>query len=218
MSDESVSSESQAAAVPSESKDAASSQAAPAMAFRSPAAVTLFLTVTLGVLCADMALKYWAFGNVANRPVVDVHESATNPRFWALYPHDPVTIVPGVLSLKLTTNTGAVFGLGKGNRWFFVLASFLAIGVIGYLFSRSSRHATLLHLALALVLAGALGNLYDRWFYGAVRDMLYLFPGTNLWPWIFNLADVSLIVGVGLILLMTLLHELRQRNAAPSPD
>lgn len=188
------------------------------MAIRSAAAITLFLTVTVGVLCADMALKYWAFGNVANKPVINVHEAAINDRFWQAYPHDPVVVIPHVLSLRLTTNTGAVFGLGKGNRWFFVLASFVAIGVIGYLFARSSRHATLLHLALALVLAGALGNLYDRWFYGAVRDMLYLLPSTDLWPWIFNLADVSLIAGVGLILSLTLRHELRQRSAGSVHD
>ncbi|NJS15352.1 MAG: hypothetical protein HC788_13065, partial [Sphingopyxis sp.] len=67
---------------------------------------------------------------------------------------------------------------------------------------------------LGLVLAGALGNLYDRVVYGAVRDMLHMFPGVELpfgwtwpnglrdvWPWVFNGADVSLLVGVGVLLM-----------------
>ena len=119
----------------------------------------------------------------------------------------------GKLNLRLVSNTGAVFGLGKGNRWFFVLASLAAICVIGMLFARSDRRARLLHVALALVLAGALGNLYDRWFYGVVRDMLHLFPSTELWPWVFNLADVSLLCGVGLILLITVQHEVHVRRS-----
>lgn len=180
-------------------------------AYRAPLAIAMFIGVTVGVLVADMALKYWAFDNVAGVPVVDVHQAGIDGRaFWEQYPHEPQGLVPGVLSLKLTTNPGAVFGLGKGNRWFFVVVSVLAIGLISYLFLRSPARSTLLHLALALILAGALGNLYDRWFYGVVRDMLWLFPGTGLWPWIFNLADVSLVIGVGLIILLTLFHELRR--------
>jgi signal peptidase II len=74
-----------------------------------------------------------------------------------------------------------------------------------------------LHFGLALILAGALGNLYDRIMYGAVRDMLYLFPGVKLpfgitwpggnpelYPWIFNIADAALCVGVVLIILTML--------------
>ena len=192
-------------------------QGKPLPAYRWWPAIAMFLGVTAGILIADMALKYWAFNNVAGVAVFDVHESATDPYFWHRYPHDPTPVVPYILSFRLTTNTGAVFGLGKGNRWFFVLASFVAIMVIGYLFARSDARATWLQLALAMVLAGALGNLYDRWFYGAVRDMLWLFPETNWWPWIFNLADVSLVGGVGLILVLTIGHEWRQRNAGSTP-
>ncbi|MCH8259484.1 MAG: signal peptidase II, partial [Planctomycetes bacterium] len=67
----------------------------------------------------------------------------------------------------------------------------------------------------ALILAGAIGNLYDRVMFGMVRDMLWLFPGVKLpfgltwpgggsdelYPWVFNIADASLLVGLGILML-----------------
>jgi len=92
----------------------------------------------------------------------------------------------------------------------------LAVGVIGWVFFLSRAGAWAQHVALALVLAGALGNLYDRIVYSGVRDMLYLFPGVRLpfgwqwssqsdevFPWIFNIADVSLLVGVSTLLILS---------------
>ena len=95
----------------------------------------------------------------------------------------------------------------------------IAIGFIGRLFWRSPARAVLLQIALALILAGALGNLYDRIQFAAVRDMLHLFPDTNLpfglswpgggrglYPWIFNLADVALLFGVLTVVYITWKH------------
>jgi len=189
-------------------------------AWRRPAAVACFLGVIALVLAADLSLKGWAFANVADEPVVvtelaQVHHEA----FWRQYPHEPIVVVPKVLSLRLTTNTGAVFGVGKGGRVFFIAVSVLAAAIISYMFVRSGANARLLHLALALILAGALGNLYDRLVYGAVRDMFHLFPETNLWPWIFNLADAALMAGVGLVLVLTFLNERRaKRQAGRTPS
>ncbi|MEM8783257.1 MAG: signal peptidase II, partial [Planctomycetota bacterium] len=85
----------------------------------------------------------------------------------------------------------------------------------------SPGNAWLYHASLALVLAGALGNLYDRVVYAAVRDMLHMLPGVQLpfgmrwpsrggvlgsnevWPWVFNLADVSLLAGVAGVMIET---------------
>jgi lipoprotein signal peptidase len=66
-----------------------------------------------------------------------------------------------------------------------------------------------------MILAGALGNLHDRIHFNAVRDLLWLFPGltlpfglhwpggqSGLYPWIFNIADVALLVGVALLLII----------------
>jgi signal peptidase II len=130
---------------------------------------------------------------------------------------ESVPLLPLLLELRLTTNDGAVFGLGSGGRWGFVAFSVVATAVIGFMFWRSDPRMRLFHVALAMVLSGALGNLYDRLFYGVVRDMLHLFPGValpygwqwpgggnGLYPWIFNLADVFLLAGVALITLTSM--------------
>ena len=126
--------------------------------------------------------------------------------------HPPVTVIPHVLSLKLTANPGAVFGIGAGQRWLFVTISVMATLVVLAVFYRSRPRAWASHVSLGLILAGALGNLYDRVVFAAVRDMLWLFPGTGLWPWVFNIADVSLLTGVGLMLLVI------ARGEKPRPD
>jgi len=173
--------------------------------------VVLFLVIMFSVLGLDLLSKWWSFETVAGQPVRQIHEAAEDEAFWQRYPHDPIVVVPHVLSLRLTTNTGAVFGKGKGMRWVFVFVSILAVFVIGYLLWRSDPDALWLHVALALIMAGALGNLYDRILYASVRDMFLLFPTTTLWPYIFNAADVALVIGVSLILILSFFPP-------PSPD
>ena len=173
------------------------------------AAWVVFLGVTLAVLAADLALKSWAFANVAPSPV---RLEAWAARQAGVPRHDPITLVPHLLSLQLVLNRGAVFGLGQGGKWVFIPVSIAAAGFILFLFWRSPRHAWPLHAALALILSGALGNLYDRVLYSEVRDMLRLFPTTDVYPWVFNLADAALVVGVAIMLLMSAVGELRQRT------
>lgn len=156
-----------------------------------------FLGIALVTLAADLVCKYLSFQYVAGTPVVLTREAAGDP---LLIPdHPPIVLIPHVLNLRLTTNTGAVFGLGKGGQWVFIVASVIAMGVVGRVFWRSKADARWLHVALGLIVAGALGNLYDRVRYGAVRDMFLMLPDTGLWPWIFNIADVALVVGVGVL-------------------
>lgn len=200
----------------------------------SATAITRFVAITVLVLAADLGLKYAAFEYVADRPIdlVQTQDEVDagllehgGERYVIVYddpgkllrtqPSHPV--IPGLLDFHLTTNTGAVFGLGQGARWLFIGVSILAVLVIGRLFWRSPADAWVLHLAFALILAGAIGNLYDRVQYSAVRDMLHMLPGVELpfglawpsgvrevWPWIFNLADAALMIGVGLVLVLSL--------------
>ena len=194
---------------------------------RRPRALTLFFACTFALLAADLLFKDWAFRNVAAEPVVldRAHPERHVGR------HEPWTIVPSVLSLHLSTNTGAVFGLGKGYQAVLALVSVVATGVIVWFFLRSDARAWLWHLALALVLAGALGNLHDRFRFAAVRDMLWLCPGVKLpfgwtwpggndglYPWLFNIADAALVVGVLLLLTITWHADRRQRAARASAE
>jgi len=69
----------------------------------------------------------------------------------------------------------------------------------------------MLQTGLALILAGALGNLYDRISYGYVIDFLYFHAGPYYWP-AFNAADASLCVGVGCLALVITQDEIRARS------
>lgn len=100
-------------------------------------------------------------------------------------------------------NEGAAFGFlhdaGGIQKWFFGGISVIAIVVISYLLNK--HHAEKLFcLGLALVLGGAVGNLYDRITLGYVVDFLNFHYQQNYWP-AFNVADSAICVGVGLLLL-----------------
>jgi len=187
----------------------------------------LFVGLALGVFVVDLLAKQLAFTYVADEPIVLTREKIDDG-FVVPY-HKGKVILPGILQLKLTVNRGAVFGMGQGNQAFFAMVSVMAVVVIGWVFSISRAGAWLQHLALALILAGALGNLYDRILYDGVRDMLYLFPGVHLpfnwrwssqsnevFPWIFNIADVSLLLGVSGLLIMSWFGNGRHEQAGPS--
>jgi len=172
--------------------------------------------------------------------------------------------IPGVLDLHRSLNAGAVFGLFTGQTGLFVFASIFAFIFVIYLFWRTPHHHWITQIALGLILAGALGNLYDRIYVqadvvrftlpsgqeverigmvveetderitvgdwpngehrqvlrkdevdirqqGVVRDFLRFtmkfpewvprFGGKDAWPWVFNVADTAIVVGVIALLL-----------------
>lgn len=121
-------------------------------------------------------------------------------------------IVPQVFALTTWFNEGALFGMGQGFNFLFAGLSAAAAGAILYwLFVLKAACDWRLNLSLAFVMAGILGNLYDRLgLHGlikpdgqriyAVRDFLD-FALIN-WP-IFNLADTFLVIGAGLLFLLS---------------
>ena len=180
--------------------------------------VVPFLLATVILLSADLLTKSAAFDRVAGEPVSLSRDESG--RLAPMPAHDAILLIPKVLALHLTANEGAVFGLGRGGRWIFIAFSLIASAVILAVFGRSERRARGLHLALAAVLAGALGNLYDRLRFGVVRDMLLLFPGVKLpfgwhwpngsdglYPWIFNVADACLVIGLFFLMILMYRHE-----------
>ncbi len=174
------------------------------------AAWRVFALTGLLVLVADLASKTFAFEHVGDQPVVLTRQNAALP--GTIPYHEPITVVPYILSLRLVTNTGAVFGWGSGGQTIFIVVTLIAVGVIVGLFCRSRPTDRLLHITLGLILAGALGNLYDRVRFNAVRDLLWLLPDTELWPWVFNVADAALVVGTGVLMLLA------YRNDKPQPS
>lgn len=113
-------------------------------------------------------------------------------------------------------NRGALWGIGQNLTWLFSLLSVMAVGVILYwVFYRNVTQSWTFTVCLASILAGTLGNLYDRLGchgytdpttgerYFAVRDFLLFRFGTFDWP-VFNLADVFLVTGAAFLIFQSL--------------
>jgi signal peptidase II len=133
--------------------------------------------VAAGVLILDRLSKAWVEHSLAGRP--------------------PIRLIPGVLSLTYTTNSGGAFGLGRSAPWLFAGATIIVTAVIVVFSFRPIRPTVA--VALGLILGGALGNLADRalngpGFGGPVTD----FIDFQVWP-IFNLADSAIVIGALLL-------------------
>jgi signal peptidase II len=188
-------------------------------AFRSPLAWLVMLTVLCTGLAVDIGTKYWSFATVADEPVpLNRAELLDDPNWTPPY-HAGKHVLPwSLLDLRLVINRGAVFGIGANKRFFFIAFTLAALAAGLVVFGRfTTRRQHLAHIALGLILAGGLGNLYDRIVYGVVRDFLHLFPGWHLpfgwryphflgggdeiFPWVFNVADVMLLTGMALLMI-----------------
>lgn len=119
-----------------------------------------------------------------------------------------IVIIPNWFDLEANINYGAFSGWGAKHTGFLALISLVALfgiaAVLFFYFRRAKRIAYSFVIALALLWGGTLGNFYDRAFIGAVRDFIkwfYVWDGKeHVWP-NFNLADSSICIGVGLLLL-----------------
>jgi signal peptidase II len=140
---------------------------------------------------------------------------------WALrtLPGGDREILGGLVPLHLTFNLGAAFGLSIGDdpRWIFVPISLVAVGVLVYLIVKAGPGDGLRTFAAALVLGGALGNLYDRvrWEHGVVDFIGPINLGFMYWP-VFNVADMAITVGA-VMLAVAFWNEDRRERAATTP-
>jgi len=117
-------------------------------------------------------------------------------------------------------NTGAAFSLfseaSGWQRWFFTgLATVISVVILWWQWNLPRERHRLLSLGLALVLAGAVGNVIDRMMYGHVVDFLLFYIGPYAWP-AFNVADSAICVGVACVLYDHLVLEKKRggRRAA----
>lgn len=193
---------------------------APMPTWRSGKAWAVLLVVTVLALFADLATKEWAFNVIAGSPVhIDRAEVLRTGNPSDQIPlHNPVVVVPKVLELTLVANRGAVFGLGAGQRGFFIVFTMVALVLGTLLFCFWTRpREYVAHVAIALLLAGGIGNLYDRVVHACVRDFIHPLPrvklpfgwefpwgGREVWPYVSNVADLFLIIGIGILVVRAL--------------
>lgn len=151
---------------PSESHPEASSSAqarsAPSIRrmsfFHGPSHARLWIVAAVG-LVIDLYSKHWAFTELEGLRIV----------------------VPHLLHFRRSLNPGALFGMGHGLTPVFIGASMLALAFVIYLFANTPRSRISMHLALGMILAGALGNLYDRTFVRA--DAVWYPAGVGWRSW-----------------------------------
>ncbi len=148
----------------------------------------LFLTVLL-VLVVDQLSKYYV---------------ATHFRLL-----ESVPVIENIFHWTYILNPGAAFGMMAGGRWLFVLIAASVLGGVWYLRKDIEEGGWWLQYGTALFVGGALGNLIDRARQGLVID----FFDFRIWP-IFNVADIAICVGVGMIIWKILVMEfLENKNS-----
>lgn len=170
----------------------------------------LFWIVLLVSLVADIATKAWA----------DAYVRPTQP--------DVTPIIDGFIGWKWAENQGAAFSIMHGRPLLLALiAGGVLLAVFGYVYKAEPKRRWFLS-ALALVAAGAIGNLYDRILLGHVRDFMFFifdlpFHGTSIpvldwtiplkYP-VFNVADIEIIAGVLILVAMSFKPEKKK----PAPE
>lgn len=112
--------------------------------------------------------------------------------------HLPQSAIPGLIQLTYTHNRGAAFGILQNRRYLFIVIAAIVVGLLLRYRDEITQGRTLLKIALALVISGAVGNLIDRALRGFVVDFLEFafvrFP-------IFNVADMAIVGGVSLFVI-----------------
>lgn len=159
----------------------------------------LFALPAITGLAADLATKSWAFR---------IPELRAGEVFW---------VWSGHVGVQLSRNWGALFGIGQGLHWLFAALSLgAAVAIPTWLFFFGAARDKWLTFALGCVMAGVLGNLYDRLGLSreqwagpglqmpdaahAVRDWI-LWQASDRWRWPnFNIADSMLVIGAGILL------------------
>jgi len=142
-------------------------------------AVSLY-AAAVAVYGLDRLTKLWAEGSLAGRR--------------------PVVLIPHVLQLRYTENSGGAFGLFGGQPWLFFAASLIvALVIVLSSFRQVSRGTA---VGLGLILGGALGNLTDRVIRGpgVAGKVIDFIEFPRVWP-VFNLADASIVFGAIVVIL-----------------
>ena len=122
-----------------------------------------------------------------------------------------VVSLGGFGEIRQLRNPGTAFGIIEGRSWPLFLASIAIFAVLVVVLWRWGRPGTVaFQVGLGLIIGGALGNIIDRIALGAVVDFIDLgFWPMRAWP-VFNFADLAIVIGVGMILIIVVKDSFRK--------
>ena len=154
----------------------------------------LYLAVAGGVFLIDQSSKAWAVRR--------------------LRLGEQIALIPGFLNFAYAENTGVAFSMlddnGSTGRWGLSIIAMIAATLVLYFFWRTPRADDRILGALALLLAGIVGNVTDRIRLGFVVDFIDVQFGAWHYP-TFNVADMSIVIGAGLLIIDMFLSKRKQQ-------
>lgn len=154
----------------------------------------------LVVIVIDQLTKAWVLSGLN---MLDAGGALLDRELWG---YRSIEVWGSIFRITFVANDGVSFGLfgGGAGRWLLSIFSIGVAGLLGWWALKADRR--LLITAIGLVIGGAVGNVIDRIRFGFVVDFLD-FSGTGVFPWVFNVADSAITVGVILLILDSLLTD-----------
>ncbi|MDD3923774.1 MAG: signal peptidase II [Erysipelotrichaceae bacterium] len=119
---------------------------------------------------------------------------------------DSIEVIKDFFYITYVHNTGAAWGILSGKLEIFFVITIVVIVLIMYIIFTTDHNKKLLRLALIVILAGTLGNFFDRVVFGYVRDFLNFYPFGYDFP-VFNIADTALTIGYILLAWFVIRNE-----------
>ena len=125
----------------------------------------------------------------------------------------PIEFINGIIEFEYTENTGGAWGVLSGYTWILLALTVVVMLICVTLLLKSGLKSKLLFWAISLVISGGAGNLIDRIFRdGSVVDFLH-FEFYPTFP-IFNVADIAVVIGAGLLILYFVLDTIKEAKKA----
>ena len=132
---------------------------------------------------------------------------------------ESIPFIKDIFHFTYIRNSGASFGSFSESRWVFMIAStVMIVGMTVYLV-KCRPNQKLIYIPVSMIIGGGIGNMIDRLFYGdgfgngTVVDFLDFCAFPNLWYWIFNVADVFVVVGAAVLFVYLFIEIIREEKS-----
>ena len=140
----------------------------------------IYLIFILGMLL-DYVTKIWAIGTLKGQP--------------------DITVIEGFFDFSYLENRGAAFGIFQGRVYLLAFVTIIIMAVLFVMYQKTKKKTKLLTISTALIMTGAIGKLIDRLRYGFVVDFISWHWKNTYYIPTFNVADICITVGTGLLIL-----------------